>query len=148
MVLKGIFGAIVLYLTELQHEFGTILWVVLAMAALDLLLNVGKEGKQFEKFGSAFVAIGAPSIISNNINGGVFTHTVLALVALAYISVLYPQLVALINKFKQPETAKQSELELITELKNQVESMAVKLEEQNGKVPAGIVQAPPQDTQQ
>lgn len=148
MVIKGFFGAVILYLTELQHEFGTILWVVLAMAAIDLLLNVGKEGKQLEKLGSAFVAIGAPSVISNNINGHAFTHTVLAMVALAYVVILYPQVVAFISNLKQPQAIKQTELEYITELKNQVQELAARVEEQNGKVPAGIVQAQTQDIQQ
>ena len=127
MIAKGAASAILLYVTELQHQYGTILWIVLAMVILDVLLNVGDEQKQFNKLGSAFVAIGAPTIISTQATSPAFAHTLLALIAIAYVQILYPQIITLVKKMGGSVSVQSAEMILIQDLQNQV----LKLSESN-----------------
>ena len=124
MVVKGVASAVIVFFTTLQNQYGTILWVVLAMVIMDVLLNVGNEQKQFNKLGSAFVAIGAPTIVSNNMGNPEMTHVVLALVAISYVQVLYPQLITMLGKFGQSKAVVSAEMAAIQDLQKQILTLA------------------------
>ncbi len=126
MVVKGVASAVIVFFTTLQNQYGTILWVVLAMVVLDVLMNVGNEQKQFNKLGSAFVAIGAPTIVSHNFGSPEMTHVVLALIAISYVQVLYPQLISMLGKFGQSKAVISAEMLAIQDLQKQVLTLAEK----------------------
>jgi hypothetical protein len=95
---KGIGGALIVWLTYINTTFSPLFWVLLALVFIDLVLNIHKEGKQFEKLGSAAVAMGVPSFIGQNIGNPHFIKYLVAMMCLVYLQHVVPQLVALISR--------------------------------------------------
>lgn len=122
--IKGISTAVVAFFAYAQHTYGTLLWVVLAMAAIDILMNVQNEGKQFEKLGSAFVAIGAPAILTSHLGSPDMVRVSLAVVCIAYIQILYPQLVTFLKNLHQPQSVVKVELSYLQELEKKYSALA------------------------
>lgn len=122
--IKGVSTAVVAFFAYAQHTYGTLLWVVLALAAIDILLNVQNEGKQFEKLGSAFVAIGAPAILQSHIGSPDMVRVSLAVAAIAYIQILYPQLVSFLKSLHQPSAVVKVELSYLQELEKKYSALA------------------------
>jgi hypothetical protein len=97
---KSIGGFFIVWLTYINDTFSPLFWVLLALVFVDLVLNIHKEGKQFEKLGSAAVAMGIPSFIGENIGNPHFIKYLVAMMCLVYVQHVVPQLVALISKLK------------------------------------------------
>lgn len=98
---KGIGALLVVWLTYIDKTFSPLFWVLLALVFLDLILNICDEGKQFQKLGSAFVAMGIPTFIANNLgqNADMGKYLV-AMMCLVYLQHVVPQLYALVAKLK------------------------------------------------
>lgn len=135
---KGTVSVVLVWLSA-QHQYGTLLWVVLAMAALDVLLNVHKEQLQFTKLGSAFVALGSPAIVQADLHSPQLVHVALALVAISYVQILYPQVVKWLLSLHEPKAVVKVELAALQSLEAKVEALA---SQQAGgssvKIPVGI----------
>ncbi|WP_067929537.1 hypothetical protein [Alicyclobacillus shizuokensis] len=99
--MKGLGAMAVLAVTWVNHTLSPLFWVLLALVAVDLLLNLHQEAKQLQKLGSAFFALGIPTFISDNA-GQILNPEILkalvCLLCLGYVWVLTPQVLAWLSK--------------------------------------------------
>lgn len=99
-LLKGVAGAWIIFYTFMNQNFGPLIWVLLALIAIDLLINAKDEDKAFKKIIQGFVSVGLPSFIANSITVPHFMTYATALLCLVYLEVDGPQILALLTKFK------------------------------------------------
>jgi hypothetical protein len=99
-MVKGIASAAAVAIGYIDTHYTPLFWALLALAALDLILNAGKEQKQFAKLGSAFVALGMPTLLATNMGNPELPRIIVALMVLVYIQVVFPQVATLISKIK------------------------------------------------
>ena len=100
---KGIGSALAVMVAYLDHTFSPLVWVLLALVAVDLLLNFHQEGKQLEKMGAAFASLGFPTLIANHItliHSPELPKLIVTLLTILYIQVVFPQLGTLVKKIK------------------------------------------------
>ncbi|MCL6594262.1 MAG: hypothetical protein K6T31_09825, partial [Alicyclobacillus sp.] len=84
----------------INQTFSPLFWALLALAAVDILLNVHREGQQFQKLGSAFAAVGGTTVLSQHIASPDILKIAVAVLTLAYLQVVVPQLVGLLGKIR------------------------------------------------
>lgn len=98
---KGAGTAVLFGLSYINHIFSPLIWALLALIIIDVLLNVHKEGQQLTKIGSAFATLGGTSLLTvQNAFSLEVVHGLVAVMVLAYIQVVVPQIVSLISKAK------------------------------------------------
>jgi len=99
-MVKGIASAAAVGIGYIDTHYTPLFWVLLALAALDLILNAGKEQHQFTKLGSAFAALGLPTLLANNVGNPELPRIMVTLMVIVYIQVVFPQLAKLMMKLK------------------------------------------------
>jgi hypothetical protein len=138
--LKGLLSAIVAGIALIDKTFTPCIWLLLALVAVDLILNVHKEGQQMHKLFSAAGAMGIPTFIGTHYDLPNFAQYLTVLMTVAYIQVVFPQIVDLLKKVKwskDPATqaAITADAEMIAqlvqaELQKVVEAQKAKLDAQ------------------
>lgn len=93
--IKGIFAVAALAVTYVDHTLSPLFWALLALAAIDVLLNVHDETKQWTKLGSAFVTLGGTYGVAGHFGQPDFIRILVAVAVLAYLQIVVPQLLAL-----------------------------------------------------
>lgn len=98
-MIKGLLSLVAVGVAYIDKTFGELVWVLIALIAIDLILNLKDEGKQLNKIGSAAVALGLPSILtgSTNLLNPLMLHSLVAVMVLAYLQVVYPQIQTLLS---------------------------------------------------
>jgi hypothetical protein len=91
--LKGIGGVIVFWLSYINNTFTPLIWILLALVAMDLFLNAHKEGQQFSKIGSMAVTLGAPGYIAANLANPNLGKYVVAIMCIVYLKIVVPVVV-------------------------------------------------------
>jgi hypothetical protein len=99
-MVKGLASAVTVAVGYIDTHYTPLFWALLALAALDLILNAGKEQKQFAKLGSAFVALGMPTLLATNMGNPELPRIIVALMVIVYIQVVFPQVATLLGKIK------------------------------------------------
>jgi hypothetical protein len=130
---KGISAAAIFGISYINHIFSPLIWALLALIVVDILLNVHKEGQQLTKIGSAFATLGGTSLISVQ---HAFTleavHGLVAVMVLAYIQVVAPQFVSVINKAKN--IAPSAKVDMIAVLQAENEALKQQAEKAQAEV--------------
>lgn len=126
---KGISAAAIFGISYINHIFSPLIWALMALIVVDILLNVHKEGQQLTKIGSAFATLGGTSLISVQ---HAFTleavHGLVAVMVLAYIQVVAPQIVSVIKKAKN--IAPSAKIDMIAALQAENEALKQQAEAQ------------------
>jgi hypothetical protein len=112
--LKGISGAIVFWLTYINNTFTPLIWILLALVALDLFLNAHKEGQQFSKIGSMAVALGAPGYIAANLANPNLGKYVVAMMCIVYLQIVVPLVIEKLSTMKISKDPKQNAIDQAT----------------------------------
>lgn len=97
---KGISALLVAWFAYIDKTFTPLFWVLLALVALDMFLNVHKEGQQFVKIGSMAISLGVPSYVGANLDNPDLGKYLVAIMCLVYLQIIVPQLVQKINALK------------------------------------------------
>lgn len=97
---KGIGALAVVWLAYLNNTFSPLIWVLLGLVAVDLFLNIHKEGQQFAKLGSMAVTLGIPTIVANNIGQPDLGKYLVAVLCLAYLQIVVPQIFQRLSQIK------------------------------------------------
>lgn len=97
---KGFSTVIVAWLTYLNNTFTPLFWVLLALVALDMFLNVHREGQQFYKIGSMAITLGVPSYVTANLGNPSLGKYLVAIMCLVYLQIVVPQLLAKVGSWK------------------------------------------------
>lgn len=100
--IKALGALAVVVETYVQHTFGGLFWALLILAAIDILLNMQDESKQFSKFGAAFTSIGGITILSGHVSDPAVIKVAVAVAVLAYIQIVAPQVLQLLAKLRLP----------------------------------------------
>lgn len=109
-------------ISYINHIFSPLIWGLLALIIVDILLNVHKEGQQLQKIGSAFATLGGTSLLTVQHAFNLETvHALVAVMVLAYIQVVAPQIVAMIKKAKNISSS--TKVDLIAALQAENESL-------------------------
>lgn len=131
--IKGASVGVIFGISYINHIFSPLVWALLALIIVDILLNVHKEGQQLTKIGSAFATLGGTSLISFQ---HAFTleavHGLVAVMVLAYIQVVSPQIVRMISKAKNINAA--TKTDLIAALQAENDSLKRMAEHEANKV--------------
>lgn len=98
--LKGISAAVVVAVAYINDTLSPLFWVLLALVAVDLLLNLHDFSKQKDKLISAAVGLGLPSALIHATNTPHFASAIVATLTLAYLQVVWPQINAAIARLK------------------------------------------------
>jgi hypothetical protein len=106
--LKSISAILVCWLTYIDRTFTPLFWVLLALVALDMFLNVHKEGQQFIKIGSMAVTLGAPSYVAANLSNPNLGKYLVAIMCLVYLQLVVPQLITKISSLNFSKDPKQN----------------------------------------
>ena len=125
-IIKGLSAFAVVAITYIDNTFSPLFWVLLVLVAWDILANVHKEGQQLTKIGSAFASIGGITVIEGHIGSPDVVRIVVAVLVLAYIQVVMPQVFALIKKipFSANKTVNVTEQQaLINLLQSKVDAL-------------------------
>ena len=99
-MVKGLASAVAVAISYIDTHYSPLFWVLIALAALDLVLNAGQEEKQFAKIGSAFAALGMPTLLANNMANPELPRIMVTLMVVVYIQVVFPQAASLLSKLK------------------------------------------------
>lgn len=101
---SGVKGAGVLAIfgiSYINHIFSPLIWGLLILIIIDVILNVHKEGQQLNKIGSAFATLSGTSLMSfEHALSPEAIHGIVAVMVLAYIQVVAPQIVNIVTNFK------------------------------------------------
>ncbi len=141
LALKTIGGLATLAVTYIDSTLTPLFWALLVLAAIDILLNVHKEGQQWNKLGSAFISLGGTLGLAGHVSQPDFLRVMVAVATLAYLQVVVPQLVTLVGNIKwskDPATnavIKQAEL---TALKKEIETLRSQADKQVGTTQDGL----------
>lgn len=125
---KGVSALAVAVFSYINNTYTPLIWVLAALIFLDLVMNMHKEGQQFQKIGSAAAALGIPGFITSQFGTPHFTQYIVALLTIAYIQVVFPQIGSLIDKIKfssnpaQQQTAVSEAQDLATLIEQKVEA--------------------------
>lgn len=100
-VIKSILSLGALVTAYMDGTFGPLIWALLILVGLDLVLNLRDEAKQLSKIGSGAVTLGLPALLTNaqSIASPAILHAIVAVLVLAYLQVVYPQVMARITKW-------------------------------------------------
>lgn len=98
--IKGISALLVAWFTYIDKTFTPLFWVLLALVALDMFLNVHKEGQQFIKIGSMAISLGVPSYVGANLSNPDLGKYLVAIMCLVYLQLVVPVLVQKISALK------------------------------------------------
>lgn len=130
---KGASAAVIFGISYINHIFSPLIWALLVLIVIDVLLNVHKEGQQLTKIGSAFATLGGTSLITvQNTFSLEVVHGLVAVMVLAYIQVVIPQVVQLINKAKF--IAPTAKMDIIAALQAENEALKQKATAEANKV--------------
>jgi hypothetical protein len=99
-VFKGLMASVIVGVSYINTNFSPLFWVLLALIAIDLFLNVHQEHKQLSKVMSAFGGLGVPALIAQHVGLPHFTKVVVILMTLVYVQVVTPQLAVFVSRFK------------------------------------------------
>lgn len=105
-VAKGLMTAIVLGVGYVDANFTPLFWVLLALMAIDVLLNVSHEGQQLNKIGSAVASLGGVALVESHLGNPDILKVSIAVLVLAYLQVVAPQVIALVKKIKFSKSPK------------------------------------------
>lgn len=97
---KGISALLVAWFTYIDKTFTPLFWVLLVLVALDMFLNVHKEGQQFVKIGSMAISLGVPSYVGANLNNPDLGKYLVAIMCLVYLQIVVPQFVQKLSSLK------------------------------------------------
>jgi hypothetical protein len=109
--LKGISGAVIVFLTYINNTFTPLFWVLLVLVALDLLLNAHKEGQQFIKIGSMALTLGAPGYVAANLSNPNLGKYLVAIMCIVYLQLVVPQIVAKLASMKLSKDPVQNQVD-------------------------------------
>lgn len=98
--LKGISAILLGWVTWVDNTLTPLFWVLLILVTLDLLLNVHKEGQQFQKLGSMAITLGVPGYVAANVNNPELGKYLVAIMCLVYLQLVVPALLGAISKLK------------------------------------------------
>lgn len=110
-VLKALGAAAVVFATYLNHTFSPLFWVLLVLVALDIVMNAHQEGQQFQKIGSAFASLGGVTVLQGHLGNPDIVRISVAVLVLAYLQVVVPQLLTLAKKLHFSPAAKVNAVE-------------------------------------
>lgn len=96
--IKGISAALIAWLSYVDKTLTPLFWVLLALVAIDMFMNVHKEGQQFQKIGSMALTLGVPSYIGSNLSNPELGKYLVAMMSIVYLQIVVPQLVAKVSK--------------------------------------------------
>lgn len=96
--MKGVSALVIAWITYIDNTFTPLFWVLLVLVALDMFLNVHKEGQQFLKIGSMAISLGAPSYIAANLGDAHLGKYLVAIMCLVYLQIVVPEIINKINK--------------------------------------------------
>lgn len=96
--LKGFAAMAVVIFSYINQTFSPLFWVLAALIAIDLIINVKHPEKQFEKLGSAAVSLGIPVFIGQNVGQPGFMKYLVVLLCIVYIEVTFPQIRVMLSK--------------------------------------------------
>lgn len=117
---KGASALAIFGISYINHIFSPLIWALLALIVIDVLLNVHKEGQQLTKIGSAFATLGGTSLISVqhafNLEA---VHGLVAVMVLAYIQVVSPQIVNGIKKAKSLSSTTKTDIIAVLQAENE-----------------------------
>ena len=135
--IKGIFAAAALVVTYVDHTLSPLFWALLALAAIDVLLNVHDESKQLTKLGSAFVTMFGTysATLAGHYGQPDFVRILVAIAVLAYLQIVVPQLLALgtrVAKELKTPTQKADASALIAALQAEVAQLKAGAQAQAG----------------
>lgn len=124
---KGIGALTIFGVSYLNHIFSPLIWGLLVLVVIDILLNAHKQGEQLNKIGTAFITLGGTSLISSFHTFNLETvHALVAIMVIAYIQIVSPQIVAIINKTKSISGPTKAELIAALEAENKsLKQMAI-----------------------
>lgn len=132
---KGFAAFAAVIVAYVDTNLGPLFWALLVLAALDILLNVHDESKQWNKLGSAFVTLGGTYGVGAHFGQPDFVRILVAVAVLAYIQIVVPQVFTLLTKLKLGgPLAAQSEIAALKAEVNQLKTQAV--EQAGGTAPA------------
>lgn len=97
---KGLMAVAVFGVAYVNQNFTPLFWVLLALLALDVLLNVGHEGQQFAKIGSAVASLGGVSLVESHLGNPDLVKVCVAVLVLAYLQIVAPQLYKLVSNIR------------------------------------------------
>lgn len=143
VTIKGLGALAVGVAAYVNHTFGMLFWVLLSLAAVDLLLNVHDEQKQLAKFGSAFASIGGITVLESHLSNPEVMKIAVAVAVLAYIQVVTPQLVSLLGKLHLP---KRENKFLVAMMEQEIARLKAEANQQAGTASASNPQAAPVHT--
>lgn len=109
--MKGATAIFIGWLTYINHTFTPLFWVLLALVALDLMLNVHKEGQQFYKIGSMAISLGVPSYVASNLDNPNLGKYLVALMCLVYLQIVVPSLIHRMESLKLSKDPKQNAID-------------------------------------
>lgn len=144
---KSLGTAAVLAISYVNHTFSPFFWVLLALAGLDILLNMHREGQQFQKIGSAVASIGGISVLEGHLGNPDILRVSVAVLVLAYLQVVVPQLIAMVKNFHFASSQKvnAAEKDLASKvIQSQASQIAAMVRQQllaEGVVPASASEA-------
>lgn len=133
---KGLAAAVVFGFSYIDHIFSPLIWALLVLVILDILLNVHHEDKQFTKIGSAFATLGGTELFSqSNLFSIDVIHGLVAVMVLAYLQVVVPQVIVFIQKLKGLSSTSKVEMIAILQAENEaLKQKAVSQDSQENKV--------------
>lgn len=114
---KSLGALVILAVAWVNQTLSPLFWLLLALIAVDLILNIHQEGKQLQKLGSTFFALGLPAWISEHASAAAqlspeFLKGVVVLLTLGYVWVVVPQVFAFVQRIlPQPEQQMLQEME-------------------------------------
>lgn len=97
---KAIGAAIVVGVGYIDQNLSPLFWALLVLAALDVVLNAHREGQQFQKIGSAFASLGGVTVLEGHLGNPDIVKISVAVLVLAYLQVVVPQLIAMLKQIK------------------------------------------------
>ena len=135
---RGVAVVLAGWFAYINTNFTPLFWVLLALIAVDLVLNVHKEEKQLSKIGSAFMSAGFPYLITQSTHLELAIRAAVLMGVVVYIQIVFPQLFAVIAKWK-PKTAQgkytQAEVEALLAEAQKAATTAVVTEAKKDNVP-------------
>jgi len=124
---KGVSAAAVGTFFYLNGKFGTLFWVLMILVLLDIIFNLTSLGNlenQFKKIGSAVFSLGGPVLFLNAYKDGEMAKILVAVLVLAYLEILYPQVKPLLAHLKIPKKDETVLLAEISRLRGDLDRMA------------------------
>jgi hypothetical protein len=128
--LKGASAFVLFGISYINHIFSPLIWALLVLIMIDVIFNVHKEGQQLTKIGSAFATLGGTSLISmQHAFNAEAIHGIVAVMVLAYIQVVAPQIVAFIGRLRSIQPA--TRMAMLEALQAENQALKQKAEEQS-----------------